>query len=541
MGFDFFGYDMNVVFLTPDEQGIVGIEPPNTLTLLGQQAHIRNDRFDPALLLLRDCMESMSVEVPASGIPLIEIVLTPPMEIAMRILNSTLLNVGNIIAVKFGYPGQTAQVTDWVAAFLLAPQVSFGVPIRFTLRAQGLGMGLSRTTPSCRWQNGNRLEYLMAALHPYKLEVELEGSLKTSVGRAKTVVTPDSLPFGPLTEAEVIQERIKRIGLTQVKTTEPEAFRLVQPHNCDQNQSDADFVQRMLDESGVISRWENHKLVITRLRDKLAQPPIVGFRWYGQAVTNPSTAGQISPDERLPIISFDSDVTAGFTGPSAVMMQMEGVDPHTYKWKDAAIQHEDRPGVGKVANSGDDPKTPKLTEFVVNRKSYRGEVKPIPLGVLAVAGENEASVQPLRKLIPEKEECPMRVQLPRGGGVGADGKEGHATHHSQELNSMYSNFTAVLKTIGMPRLPVMSIIFVEGIGRYSGNYYVQKIEHTLDSSGFKSTLHLIRTGTDRPAASGSESLKGSKTQNVNDQQPAASFGGREISPKYGDHAAPSDF
>lgn len=556
MGFDFYGYDMNMAILTPEGTGIIGIQPPETLVELGQQGNLAatRSRFDPEMLLLRECMESMSVTVLTNGTPVVEVALTPPMEVSMRILNSTLFNVGNLIAVKFGYPDQPAQVTDWLACFLLAPQVKFGVPIRFTLRAQGLGMGLPRTTPSYRWEDGTRLSYLRAVLQPYGLVVELEGNLKTGVERAAASISQaaDSnttlrvptaginLFSGPQVNEQVIDRLAgaQATNLALVKHEVPEAYQLVEPHNCDQNEDDFAFINRLMSESNVISRWENEKLILALLSEKLAQPPVVGFRWYGAALTRQDPTGAIHPDERLPIIEFDADVTVGFTGPSAVAMRMEGLNPFTYKVKDPTVQHVDRPGQGSQSNSGDDPKTPKLTQFVVNRESYRGEVQPIKLGILGSA--TQVAVQPLRELNADKQECPMRVQLPRGGGVGANNKEGYSTHHSQVLNSMYSNFTASLLTIGVPTLKPMSIVHVEGIGRYSGNYYVLKIEHTIDNSGFKSRLHLVRTGTDQPASSGSQSLRGTQTQNVNRQAPVAPLGGRTITPKFGDHVMPSE-
>lgn len=527
MGFDFFGYDMNVAIFKPGESAaVVGVVPATSQAILQNiGSGVAESQFDPVGLMFRDVMTELTVTVNMGGLPTIEVVLQPPYEVAMKIVNSDLLNVGNGLAVKFGYPSSPAQITPWVAGIMLAPEVSFGVPMTISLKAQGMFLGGPRTQPSYRWDNVSRLLAVESVLEPYGLKVVVDGTLAKAI-RDVDGLSASRAITGQHSSALTLEEKRERIFLAEKQLEAanrlPAARLLTELYSVDQNEDDFSFVDRLLREAGVVYRWDNDKLHLSILSAKFSETPVVGFRWYGETINVPDfqSGGAVGPTDRLPVISYTVNTSMAFYGGAAQEMVCEGVSYDTLKWKDRNFQIRDNAVSNKQASSGDYPSDSPMTPNIVNAVKTRGIISESPGSLKPIEKKivlgHIGAVKPFPALDQAKNAVAERVLKP---DVDKPGQM--ELVHDQMTMTTYSNQTATLETIGIPSIVPMDIISLEGVGRFGGNYLVSQIVHKLGSSGFHSSLSLLRPGTDNKSGV-------SKPSNI--PLPSRPLGGIETQP-----------
>jgi len=170
----------------------------------------------------------------------------------------------------------------------------------------------------------------------------------------------------------------------------------------------------------------------------------------------------------------------------------EGISYDSLKWQDSRKLYDGTDNNKKYSLS--DSQMPKFSLREPHSTKNLGPSKAIFFGKLD--GGDAILVNPYSQLLDSTEEVGQRTERPARDKAGVD-----QDINLQAKDQLYANIKATIETIGVPQLQPMQVVFVDGVGRFGGNYLVEKITHQLDSSGFKTTLALLRPGTDAKSGS----------------------------------------
>ena len=115
------------------------------------------------------------------------------------------------------------------------------------------------------------------------------------------------------------------------------------------------------------------------------------------------------------------------------------------------------------------------------------------------------------KIVQDENRTGKKLALP----AGKDDKNKTIAENKKKTASL-KDLTATCQLQGNPALIADTLVTIQGVGKiYGGNYYITKVSHTIDSSGYLTSLELNRnaSGSGKPTDNSSQSNK-----NVNEQK-----------------------
>lgn len=441
--YDFFGPGLGVFVLTPNQLNSGQAAQP---------IQIDADFLDQAVNLT-PLVQSVNLRIGVGTYMQGEIVIAPPFETALKLIESRLMDYGNVVLAQFGY-GETGHVSAPFALFVNNyPDVELD-PARSTItfKVQGFFSNSARKATDKVWDfdlyaPNYALGVLLEIAKSHNVNVSFARQQTTSelIGGASSFIPPDLSMAPPpfLTSPQLWQGK----KILQVE-------------------SDQDFLNRILAPANASVIIDANKLYVLDFKESLASTPVATFRMFGDVDTSNGV---------FPIINFGIRGSWWFQHPAVVGLEIrEGRNPSTK--------------ISAPATSYDvisDPLWESLGDTTAaTRTALATKVLVFPDGTITQIavdyGPDEAGHR--------------HFQSPR------DPFRGRAERRARDGSLDLSGFKGTLKTFGLPYLFPMTNVAVEGVGRFSGLYQVYTIEHRIDSSGFFTTLGIRRNAVADGAA-----------------------------------------
>src|SRR3990172_4267720 len=118
-------------------------------------------------------LEEISVEEQLGAFSTIEVTFSPTYEIALQMLQSPYIKVGNIMFVRWGYAKSSGQLSPWKSGLIISPpRVQLGPQTRITIVANGWGHELSRNTRNRGKLEGKGRDVFRRILGEYKFDLD---------------------------------------------------------------------------------------------------------------------------------------------------------------------------------------------------------------------------------------------------------------------------------------------------------------------------------------------------------------------------------
>jgi phage protein D len=282
------------------------------------------------------------------------------------------------------------------------------------------------------------------------------GGLLSMVQGLITSLTPKFPESGPPTLAIGGEDRM--VKLKERKPRDGEQKKFV-------NQSDSDIVQVIATRNGLIPKVqqtaEKHDIVVQKNQDDAA------FLMERAKRIDYDCFIGVDPDSGLDALYFQSPTDA---------RDGKKVRVYVFEWGKSLINFNPtlslNKQVGKVTVKGWDPNTKSILQYTASASdlptSGGGENGPSAISTRFQDREDVVVDQPVTS---QQEAKSLAIALLR--------------------ERAYSYITATGQVIGIPDLRPGDNIEVQGLGkRFSGQYYVTKVEHSLGSSGYTTTFEV---------------------------------------------------
>ena len=395
-------------------------------------------------------LQSLQITLPigsVDGMYRCEIQLATHYEDSLRILNSFVSDFGNSIRVTLGYGGAADQEKFKVGPIMFFthyPGFNYGTQTQITLKGIGVGSGeLARRSRTTIW---NTTQFTMAQI------------LAGVASDHRLVVVFGKRP-GDDTSA----------GSGQIPTRLNR--RLTKDYNQD-GKTDQQLIGHLCREGSSSYIVENGRMYIFDQDENRERTPVGTLVFFGQIDT---------AKNRWPISGFQLEGSMWFRPGGADQVQIRsGIDPRT--GTRIPVLNKD-PAQADVAHDGDDVAAGE--EFLRQNNSH----------AFTEPGTKNAQFQASYAQQFFNSQTTGDVK-PRGSENPLPGQDEQAVRD----NAQGAGFVATCDTPGNPLLRAGHIVRVEGGGRFSGNYLINKVEHKFDGSSFTTSLKLLRNSTgDQPA------------------------------------------
>jgi hypothetical protein len=446
---DFFGpsYDVKIV---PRASSSGDVSIADAISVDSSQS------FGGLGAILTSYVTSVTITLQGGGTEGCEVTFNPPYEVAMEIFNKTqVLNHGNLMTIKLGYP-ETNDVTKQFVFTINNPSVQLGIPnTQITVVGMPLGEGMGRTVAAYTWRFEDfNPDYALGVINTIAKK------------HGMTVVTGD--------EGEGLTDQSR--DKFPVNLRNGSLWR----QSIDQIEDDHSFLRKLCHNSCCDFRIEGSNIRVLDHIETVLTPPVCMFRFYGQV----DSANAIFPME-----TFDTDasqlwpgeVTDSETNGRIDIDKQESqpipIDPQTEVDCHAALGKAKASHLSKLTKEAAramqlDPDTSPSNDFSLSA-----------LRSLASASFATRLLSPISSYSVKHRDTGRRWIKPTGDVFPISELARSARANIRTIN-------ATLTTPGNPHLYPFQNVLVEGVGRYSGVYRIDKLEHKFDSGGFKTTLTL---------------------------------------------------
>jgi phage protein D len=237
--------------------------------------------------------------------------------------------------------------------------------------------------------------------------------------------------FQKMTDAQIVARIAQESGLTpQIEDTQVKHDYIIQS-----NQSDLEFIQARAEQAHFEVLVDDKKLIYRKAKED--QPKIFTLAWG-----HPQIAGSPGPNT-LPLKSFNPSLN---TTNQSDTVKVQGYDPATKK----AV-------VGKAGIGDENRKMGSQSGPQVAKDAFKKAKEFVRVGPLG----SQAEMDQLAKAI----------------------------YNKNAMNFVQGEGT----TIGVPALRAGLVVEVLGVGRkFSGLYYVDQATHTIDDSGYHTSITVKR-------------------------------------------------
>lgn len=435
-------------------------------------------------------VSELSVELQLAYLPIISVTLTPPYRDAIAFLDSPLIEWGrSVLEVRFGYTGgapEGAVLSPPFSGLILKPDVTLAEDCTIVLKAQGVGgFGLPRQQQLKQYDGKTRREVIEDLIrgpdkaNPRACTLDFSGiqasldsrSLARSEASAVSEVQMGSLASQYNYDVNTIrantklskkekakqEERALQTYKAAVANTEAKlATRFsaathpidaIVPSVSQAGLTDQMLIWKLVREAGCWMRWVGDTLFIFDKSLATTQEPKYIFRYYDMP------AGEIGPANGVfPILSCSSPTPAIYLPAEVRGFVLKGIDPETREERKTVVTDKTDPS----ARTGDAATTP-------------GASKQLP-GADEKTGDGLAMASQDTQLSGDQQFKAM---------LKAEGENATASMMGVKLE---------IETFGVPDLLPGDVVAVRGIGQRlasgSGNFGVQKVTHTVGSSGY---------------------------------------------------------
>lgn len=432
--YDFFGPGLGVFVLTPNQ-----LNSPT-----GQPVQVDANFLNQAVNLT-PLVQSVDLRIGIGTYMQGEIVIAPPFETALKLIESPLMDYGNVLLVQFGY-GETGHVSAPFALFTNNfPDVELD-PARSTItfKVQGFFSNSARKATDKVWDfNLYAPNYALGVVQEiarsHHVEVAFARQQTTSeiIGGASAFTPPDlSMAPPPFLTSPALWQGQKILQI----------------------ESDQDFLNRILAPSNASVVIDTNKLCVLDFKEALASTPVCTFRMFGDVDTGNGV---------FPVINFGIRGNWWFQHPEMVGLEVrEGKNPNTRRANPAQFY---------------DATLDPLLAFLGDTTAASETALPTQVLVFPDGSTTQISVA-----YAPNEAGHRHYQSTR------DPFKGRAERRAREGTLDLSGFKGTLKTFGLPYLFPMTNVAVEGVGRFAGLYQVYTIQHRIDATGFFTTLGIRR-------------------------------------------------
>jgi len=395
-------------------------------------------------------LQSLTVVMPiasAEGMYRCEVQLASHYEDSIRLLNSFVSDFGNSLRITLGYGGTADQEKFRIGPLMFFthyPGFNYGTQTQITLKGIGVGSGeLARRVRTTVWKATQlTLAQIIAG-------VASDHRLTVLFGRRPG---EDAAPG-----SGQIPVRLNR--------------RLTKDYNQD-SKTDQQLIGDLCREGSCSYIIENGRLYVFDQDENREQSPVGTLVFFGQIDT---------ARNKWPITGFQLEGSMWFRPGGADSYQVRsGIDPRT----GLRIQVLDKdPSQEDVSHDGDD--VVAGAEFLQQNNSQAfNDPGAKNAKFQASYAQQFFNTQTTGETVPRGAENPMPGQDEQ---VSRDNAQG-------------AGYVATCDTPGNPLLRAGQIVRVEGGGRFSGNYLINRVEHKFDGNNFTTSLKLFRNSTgDQPS------------------------------------------
>ena len=418
--------------------------------------HYGSQEFKNQAIDLGPLLQSIKITLPIAsetGMYRCEATLAAHYEDSVRLLNSFVSDAGNTLRVTLGYGGTGDQEKFFVGPlffFIHWPGFDYGVQTQITLKGIGGGSNeLARKVRTSIWSSTQlTLAQIIATVSSdHRLEV-IFGKRPGKDGGAGTGQIPSKL-----------------------------SLRLTADYN-QVHKSDQQLIGDLCRMGSCDYQIENSRLYVYDKDENREKPPVGTLVFFGQI----DTAKNV-----WPITQFKVEGSMWFRPGGADQHQFrQGVDPRS----GARLQPDNRDSsTADVAHDGDQVAAGQQFLATNNMKAFSD-----PGADTEVFGTTAVQLSYAFTMFNSQT---TGEATPEPSGDPSRGKNDQAVRD----NAQGAGFKATCETPGNPFLRAGQMIRVEGGGRLSGNYLINKVEHQLDSSGgFSTSLALHRNALGDDAA-----------------------------------------
>ena len=421
-------------------------------------------------ILLRNYVTSISIKMMGSAATFCEVILQPPFEDALRIIDNQLLDKTTLVAVSWGWisNNQDAISSREHVFRITQPKLSMsGMDATITLSGTDIWLGAAETTTNRPWSRityATDIHIINELVAPYKLLVSV------------ALTEPTSL-------------------IRQAKTSPSD------PPVIEQNESDWTFLARLCDMNNATFFVHGNVMEIIDKNVSRTKKPFCRFVFFNQ----PQKADDV------PMFGYSVNANANlFFPPASKEVVVHYHDPNTGDQQTVIdpSQMPDQRFLGERTAAGPgtmDGRTLRISDTV--------EVIPRPLLHL----DNPSGGHGGRR-------TGSRFSVPAQG----TNRDEHAKLVARDA-ILIANTDMECSIPGVPGLVPMQNVQVDGVPKvFSGLYFVKQIVHKLDTSGYECDVSLFRdTSTgDKTEGSGTKPATGGITQT----QPDDGDFGDEVDP-----------
>lgn len=381
---------------------------------------------------------SVTIEEELDFIGKITVSLNPPRDLGLALLDSTVLALGNLIEVRWGYPS-FGNLRSAIG-MLTIPTINLGREVNITVNAEGLGSSLMRTESHTVWR--------VTKNDPSSASVSAK-EIITKI--AATLRLPVEFKLGPKSGA---------------METPPET-----PHT--QTKSKWLFIRELARKYQARAYMKGGKTIVIVGDDFPERRGAATFRMYGQLDT---------PNNVFPLLQFNTEQAGNVIGLASRGVVVQDVPPDRGPGENLSENNE---GVTATPNQMVAANTTASTPNVGGGPS---ELKGKALGgtpsqVPAPAGFDITSL----------------LDAPFDAAMNETGKRLHLSARDPILASRVSGLNEISRieaieatadVVGVPNIFPDDIVRIEGVGKmFEKNYWITKITHEL-GSGYDMNLEL---------------------------------------------------
>ena len=469
---DFFAPFFDVTFYknseeTPDQLELNSGDPldtpvfgSSTLRMRSSNGKIQEFSQVADLSDLHNYRVSLSIDVMAAAAYQAVLLLQPPYEDAIKLIDAEVLTWGTLMEIQWGYlniGGGDPILSDLAVFHITEPSVSLGDQV--TIKITGIDMltAIGQTTDRrCSWPRTR------TAITPV---IVTSGALDARVVTNKSEIKKERV-FA--TDLAVLEELASKMGLVIDPSQIPVDHTLLTPKPGEglvQATDDLTFFQRVCAMNDLSYRVDGNRVVLLDQGTEDLKNPLYSLLWYRQPIKKTD----------IPMISFESNSIASLFGAQGAKgflstshnLDDDRVDAQEHSPADAGNQPGNQQYISMLSKLRTNTALGVTLVFTAS-----GPINPLP-------ADPEHGICSSGKIwsIPDERPNAYNERINRA-----------------RENSRQANTTANVVIPGHPSILPMTIVNVVGVGeKFGGTYRVMRVAHNLSVSGYTTRLNLLRS------------------------------------------------